>query len=84
MRGKRPDCILLDVLMPAMGGIETLHEMMHLDPRLNVVMTSCSSSFGTIIEAFRLGARDYLVFPSRTRDSSALCITRDGKDGNKY
>ena len=61
--GERPDCILLDVLMPEMGGIETLHEMMHLDRRLNIVMTSCSSSFGTIIEAFRLGARDYLVFP---------------------
>lgn len=61
--GARPDHIVLDVLMPEMGGIETLEEMMHVDRRLNIVMTSCSSACSTIVEAIRLGARDYLVFP---------------------
>ena len=61
--GLRPDYIVLDVLMPVMGGLETLHEMMRVDRRLKVVMTSCSSACSTIVMAIRLGARDCLVFP---------------------
>ena len=66
--GERPDYIILDVLMPEMGGIETLRELMHLDRRLKVVMTSCSNWFETISEAIRLGARDYLAFPFENRE----------------
>ena len=61
--GERPDYIILDVLMPEMGGLETLREMMHVTRRLKVFMTSCSSAWSTIVEAIRLGARDYLVLP---------------------
>jgi DNA-binding NtrC family response regulator len=61
--GGRPDFIILDVLMPEMGGLETLQELMYLDQSLSVIMVSCSSAFDTITEAIQLGARDYLVFP---------------------
>lgn len=62
-KGERPDFIILDLLMPGMNGLEVLKELMCLDRSLNVIMTSCSSEFGTITEAFRLGARDYLIIP---------------------
>jgi two-component system chemotaxis response regulator CheY len=61
--GERPDFILLNVLMPEMNGLDTLQELMRLDQSLNVIMESCSDEFGTVAEAIRLGARDYLVIP---------------------
>jgi two-component system, chemotaxis family, chemotaxis protein CheY len=62
-KGERPDFIILDLLMPEMNGLEALKELMRLDRSLNVIITSCSAEFGTITEAFRLGAREYLVIP---------------------
>jgi CheY-like chemotaxis protein len=59
--GERPDFIILDVLMPEMGGLETLQELMQLDRSLNVIMLSCSNEVGTVVEAIRLGAHDYLT-----------------------
>ena len=61
--GERPDYIIMDVFMPEMGGIEALEEIMHIDRRLKVVMTNSSAACSTIVEAIRLGARDYLVLP---------------------
>ena len=34
--GERPDFIILDVLMPEMGGLDTLQELMHLDRNLTL------------------------------------------------
>jgi two-component system, NtrC family, response regulator AtoC len=61
--GERPDFIILDVLMPELNGIETLKQMMQIDRSLNVVMLSCSNEVGTVVEAIRLGALDYLTKP---------------------
>jgi CheY-like chemotaxis protein len=61
--GERPAFIILDVLMPDMNGFETIQELLRLDRRLNVIMTSCSNDPSTIAEALQLGARDYLALP---------------------
>jgi len=61
--GQRPDLVILDVLMPEMNGIDTLKELMHLDRTLNVIMLSCSNEVGTVVEAIRIGAHDYLTKP---------------------
>src|SRR5260370_39646403 len=62
-KGPRPDFIILDVLMPEMNGIETLTELMQVDPSLNVITLSCSNEGGTVVEAIRIGAHDYLTKP---------------------
>src|ERR1700676_5447594 len=54
--GERPDFVILDVLMPEMGGLDNLQDLMHLDRSLNVIMLSCSNEVGTVVEAIRLGA----------------------------
>lgn len=61
--GARPDFIILDVLMPELNGIETLKQLMQIDRSLNIVMLSCSNEVGTVVEAIRLGAQDYLTKP---------------------
>jgi two-component system response regulator AtoC len=61
--GQRPDFIILDVLMPELNGLETLKQIMTVDRTLSVIMLSCSNEVGTVVEAIRLGAHDYLTKP---------------------
>jgi two-component system response regulator AtoC len=78
--GERPDFIILDVLMPEMSGLDTLQELMHLDRSLNVIMLSCSNEVGTVVEAIRLGAHDYLTKPfEKTELDAAMLKSRQKK-----
>jgi len=78
--GERPDFIILDVLMPEMGGLETLQELMQMDRSLNVIMLSCSNEVGTVVEAIRLGAHDYLTKPfEKTELEAAMLKSRQKK-----
>src|SRR3984893_5668333 len=72
--GERPDLIILDVLMPEMNGLDTLQELMHLDRSLNVIMLSCSNEVGTVVEAIRLGAHDYLTKPFEKPELDAALL----------
>jgi two-component system response regulator AtoC len=72
--GDRPDFIILDVLMPEMNGIDVLRELMQLDRTLNVVMLSCSNEVGTVVEAIRIGAHDYLTKPFEKSDLDAAML----------
>jgi two-component system response regulator AtoC len=78
--GERPDFIILDVLMPQLNGLETLKELMQLDRSLNVIMLSCSNEVGTVVEAIRLGAHDYLTKPfEKTELDAAMLKSRQKK-----
>jgi len=78
--GERPDLIILDVLMPEMNGLDTLRELMRLDRSLNVIMLSCSNEVGTVVEAIRLGAHDYLTKPfEKTELDAAMLKSRQKK-----
>ena len=72
--GERPDLIILDVLMPEMNGIDTLKELLHLDRSLNIIMLSCSNEVGTVVEAIRIGAHDYLTKPFEKSDLDAAML----------
>src|ERR1700739_2955664 len=72
--GDRPDFIILDVLMPELNGIETLKELMQADRTLNVIMLSCSNEVGTVVEAIRIGAHDYLTKPFEKNELDAAML----------
>jgi two-component system, NtrC family, response regulator AtoC len=79
--GNRPDFIILDVLMPEMNGIDTLKELMQLDRSLNVIMLSCSNEVGTVVEAIRIGAHDYLTKPfEKSELDAAMLKSRQKKE----
>ena len=79
--GERPDLVILDVLMPEMNGLDTLRELMQLDRTLNVIMLSCSNEVGTVVEAIRMGAHDYLTKPfEKSELDAAMLKSRQKKE----
>jgi len=59
----RPQIVLLDVMMPGMGGIETLTEILRIDPNVGVIMVTAVTSCETCQQAVKLGAFDYVTKP---------------------
>jgi two-component system, NtrC family, response regulator AtoC len=72
--GEKPDFVILDVLMPEMDGLETLRQLMQVDRSLNVIMLSCSNEVGTVVDAIRLGALDYLTKPFEKPELDAALL----------
>jgi two-component system, NtrC family, response regulator AtoC len=72
--GQKPDFVILDVLMPEMDGLETLRQLMKVDRSLNVIMLSCSNEVGTVVDAIRLGALDYLTKPFEKPELDAALL----------
>jgi DNA-binding NtrC family response regulator len=70
-RGPVPDVVLLDLVMPEMDGLQTLQRLRLLKPELKVVMLSCISSTPKVVEAIRLGARDYITKPFQEAELAA-------------
>ena len=60
--------LLLDMIMPRQGGIETLQEVRRQDPDLPVIMLANTSSPLTVVEAMRNGATDFLCKPVSRED----------------
>ncbi len=63
IRENRPDLILLDIIMPKMGGFEMLEEMQKDESisGIPVIVVSNSGQPVEIDRAQKLGARDWLV-----------------------
>jgi DNA-binding response OmpR family regulator len=58
-----PHLILLDIVMPEMDGIETLHELRRQGYRGVVIMLTGRGTLQTAREAMLLGAFDYITKP---------------------
>lgn len=70
----RPDAVLLDVSMPVMDGLTALQQIRALDPNARVAMLTSEGNMETVVEARRLGARDFVVKPC---DSARLLAAVD-------
>ncbi len=56
-------CLLLDVWLPGMDGIETLERVKALYPEIAVIMISGHGNIETAVRATRLGALDFIEKP---------------------
>ncbi|HYE97191.1 MAG TPA: sigma-54 dependent transcriptional regulator [Rubricoccaceae bacterium] len=59
--GAEPDLVFLDIMMPGIGGIETLRRLRLLRPELPVVMISAQGTIEVAVEAMKGGAHDYIT-----------------------
>jgi two-component system copper resistance phosphate regulon response regulator CusR len=57
------DLVVLDLLLPKLGGLAVLRELQHQRPELPVVIVSARSDLQTKLRGFGLGACDYLAKP---------------------
>ncbi|HEX3691614.1 MAG TPA: response regulator [Solirubrobacteraceae bacterium] len=59
----RPDLTMLDITMPEKTGLEALAEIIAIDPNAKVLMCSALGQESKVIEALKLGAKNFLVKP---------------------
>jgi len=59
----RPHIVLLDIMMPGMGGIDVLKEIKKIDPAAGVIMVTAVADEELAKRALELGAYDYITKP---------------------
>lgn len=63
VESETPDLILLDLNLPDMTGIEVLRQLSAADSRAPVILMTAYGTEQVMLEAFRMGVRDYLTKP---------------------
>ena len=63
MREEQPDLVLLDYHLPSMTGLDIMQQMVQESINIPVILMTGYGSELSAINAFRLGAKDYLVKP---------------------
>jgi two-component system, chemotaxis family, chemotaxis protein CheY len=58
-----PEIVTMDIVMPQMGGVEAIRELMGINPRLKLIVVSAMGHEQIVEQAMRLGAKNYLVKP---------------------
>ena len=59
----KPDLVTLDITMPEKDGLAALADIMAADPSAKVVMCSALGQESKVLEAIKLGAKDFVVKP---------------------
>ncbi len=60
---EKPDLILMDITMPVMDGLEALRRLKEMDGSVKVVMCSAMGQETMVVDALKLGAKDFIVKP---------------------
>jgi two-component system, chemotaxis family, chemotaxis protein CheY len=62
-RELRPDLVTMDIVMPDMGGIDAVREIVREAPEARILMCSAMGQQALVIEAIQAGARDFVIKP---------------------
>jgi DNA-binding response OmpR family regulator len=60
---ENPQVILLDIAMPGMSGIETLHKLRERKQQATIIMMSGIADQDTATKALKMGAHDFVQKP---------------------
>ncbi|MBS1259085.1 MAG: Response regulator ArlR [Candidatus Scalindua arabica] len=63
VKTEMPDIVILDIIMPGMGGIETLRRIRQLDNKVVIIMLTAVRDEDIAKDALTKGADDYMVKP---------------------
>jgi two-component system, chemotaxis family, chemotaxis protein CheY len=62
-RELKPDLVTMDIVMPDMGGIDAVREIVKDDPNAKILMCSAMGQQALVVEAIQAGAKDFVVKP---------------------
>jgi two-component system, chemotaxis family, chemotaxis protein CheY len=62
-RELRPELVTMDIVMPDMGGIDAVREIVRDFPDARILMCSAMGQQALVVEAIEAGARDFVVKP---------------------
>jgi FixJ family two-component response regulator len=79
-RPDRPSCLVLDVRLPGLGGLDLQREVAHMDPPIPIVFITAHADIPITVQAMKAGAVEFLTKPFRDQeliDAVQQAITRD-------
>jgi DNA-binding response OmpR family regulator len=62
-RTERPDLLIVDVMLPRLGGLELIRELRKEDPDMPILILSAKGQEADKVAGLALGADDYVVKP---------------------
>jgi len=83
LKTKRPDaasCLVLDVRLPGVSGLDLQRELAHADPTIQIVFITAHGDIPMTVQALKAGAVDFLTKPFRDQqllDAVQHAIDRD-------
>ncbi|HEY1584134.1 MAG TPA: response regulator transcription factor [Polyangia bacterium] len=63
MRSHKPDVVLLDLMLPKLGGLDVIRQLRADDPDTPIIVLSAKDQEGDKVLALSLGADDYVTKP---------------------
>ncbi|MEN6615737.1 MAG: response regulator [Syntrophorhabdus sp.] len=78
VKGKTYDLILVDLMMPVMGGLEMMGEVRQIDPGVILVVITGFATVETAVDAMKHGAYDYI--PKPFNPDQLLAVINRGLD----
>ena len=60
--------VILDLIMPEMGGTECLKELLKIDPQVNVLIASGYSADASLRETIQMGAKGFVSKRFRVKE----------------
>jgi len=82
---ERPPVVVLDVMMPGIGGLDVLQQIKRNHPKIQVILLTGRGSTNDGIKGMRLGAFDYMMKPVKIEDliqkmTEAYQVSKQEKD----
>ena len=71
-RERRFDVALVDIYMPDLNGLEVLHTLREIDPRLRVIVLTAQGSLEIALRAIEEGAFEFIAKPYAIEEMLAL------------
>ena len=81
-RSRKPDVILMDVVMPDQSGIEVLPTLLHERPETKVLILSMQDDPQYVRQAFANGASGYIL--KEAADTEVVAAIREVAEGRSY
>ena len=79
-RPDAPSCLVLDVRLPGLSGLDLQHELADTDPPIQIVFVTAHGDIPMTVQALKAGAVDFLTKPFRDQqllDAVQQAIDRD-------